>query len=44
MNNKLSFFSCFSWLKNISVHLCPSVVPNPSVYSVYSVVKNGGTK
>ena len=40
MNNQLSCFSCLSWLKNICVHLCSFVVLNPSVFSVYSVVKN----
>lgn len=41
MNNQLS---CLSWLKNIRVHLCSSVVPNLSVYSVCSVVKTGGAE
>lgn len=55
MNNQLSCLSCLldrhsrlakagSWLKNIRVHWCSSVVPNLSVYSVYSVVKNGGAQ
>ena len=44
MNNQLSCVSCLSWLKNIRVHWCPSVVPTPSVSSVCSVVKNGGAK
>ena len=38
INNHLS---CFSWFKHICVNLCPSVVPNFSVSSVYSVVKTG---
>ena len=41
MNNQLS---CLSWLKNIRVHLCPFVLPNPSVFSVYPVVKTGGAE
>jgi|GEM_PF-1031169 hypothetical protein len=42
--NKLSCISCLSWLKNIRVHLCSSVVSNSFVYSVCSVVKNGGSQ
>jgi len=41
MNNQLSCISCLSWLKNIRVHLCSSVVPN---LSVCSVVKTGGAE
>lgn len=39
LKDNLSCMSCLSWLKNICVNPCPSVVP---IISVYSVVKNGG--
>lgn len=52
--NALSCFSCLSpacrslgagrWLQNIRVHRCLSVVPNLSVFSVFSVVKTGGAE
>ena len=32
MNNKLSCFSCLSWLKFICVHRCPSVVLTSNSY------------
>lgn len=45
LKNALSCFSCLSWLKNISVHWCPFVVPNSlSVSSVCSVVQTGGAR
>ncbi len=42
LKNARSCYSCLSWLKNICVSLCPSVVPTLSVSSVNSVFKTGG--